>query len=72
MKPSGKGDFGVCWQVKANEFRNTKVNFIVHKGDTKDCGKDRSFFSTAAKDVFVNEGDCEIYLSKEDAIKARK
>jgi len=72
MKPSGKSDFGVCWQVKADEFRNTKVNFIVHKGDSKDCSKDTAFFTTQGKEVFVNQGDCTVFFSKDDAVKARK
>jgi hypothetical protein len=73
MKPTGKDGFGVFWQVKANEFRNTKVNYIIHRGDTKDqCGKDMFWFVPQGRQIFVNQGDCNIYFSADEAIKARK
>lgn len=73
MKPTGKDGFGVYWQVKADEFRNTKVNYIIHKGDTKDqCGKDMFWFLPQGRQVFVNQGDCNIYFTAEEALKARK
>jgi hypothetical protein len=74
MKPTGKDGFGVYWIVKANEFRNGKVNFIIHKGDSKDqCGKDISWFvETQGREVFVNTGDCNTYFKAEDAVIARK
>ncbi len=73
MKPSGKDGFGVYWQVKADEFRNTKVNYIIHKGDTKDqCGKDMFWFLPQGRQVFVNQGDCNIYFTLDEAMKARK
>lgn len=73
MMPSGKSDLGVYWHIKADEFRNTKVNYIIHKGDTKDqCGKDMFFSTTQGKEIFVNAGDCNIYFSKDEALKARK
>lgn len=73
MKPTGKDGFGVYWQVKANEFRNQKINYIIHKGDTKDqCGKDMYWFLPQGKEVFVNQGDCNIYFSADEAVKARK
>lgn len=73
MKPTGKDGFGVYWHVKADEFRNTKINYIIHKGDTKDqCGKDIAWFLPQGREVFVNSGDCNTYFSKDDALKARK
>jgi hypothetical protein len=73
MKPTGKDGFGVYWQAKASEFRNKKVNYIIHKGDTKDqCGKDMSWFVPKGNAVFVNQGDCNMYFSAEEAVKARK
>lgn len=73
MQPTGKSDFGMYWHIKADEFRNGKVNYILHKGDTKDqCGKDQAFFNPPNKEIFVNAGDCNTYFSKEEAIKARK
>jgi Bacterial pullanase-associated domain len=73
MKPTGKDGFGVYFHVKADEFRNSKVNYILHKGDVKDqCGKDIFFDARQLKQVFVNQGDCDFYTSLDDAMKARK
>jgi hypothetical protein len=73
MKPTGKDGFGVYWHFKANEFRNKKINYIIHKGDTKDqCGKDMFWFPPQGNAVFVNQGDCNMYFSAEEALKARK
>jgi hypothetical protein len=73
MQPSGKTDFGVYWHVKADEFGpKTKVNYIIHKADTKDQGgRDMSFDGAATKEIWVNNGDRKIYTSLEDAKKAR-
>lgn len=63
MKPTGKDGFGVYWQVKAEEFRNQKVNFIIHRGDVKDqCGKDVFWFLNQGKRVFLKQGDCNVYF----------
>lgn len=72
LMPTGKDGFGVYWQVKANEFRNGKYNYIIHKGDAKDCTKDSAWFSNQAKAIFINQGDCTPYFSVEEAVKARK
>jgi hypothetical protein len=72
MKPTGKDGFGVYWQVKANEFRNGKINYIIHKGDNKDCVKDSAWFLPQGRQVFINQGDCTAYFKLEDALKARK
>lgn len=72
LMPTGKDGFGVYWQVKANEFRNGKYNYIIHKGDSKDCTRDSVWFSTQGSTIFINQGDCTAYFSAEDAIKARK
>lgn len=72
LMPTGKDGYGVYWQVKANEFRNGKYNYIIHKGDAKDCTKDSVWFSTQANTIFINQGDCTAFFSAEDATKARK
>jgi hypothetical protein len=72
MMPTGKDGFGVYWQVKANEFRNGKYNYIIHKQDAKDCTRDSVWFNTQGSTIFINQGDCAAYFSAEDAIKARK
>jgi hypothetical protein len=73
MKPTGKSDFGVYWQFDADEFTNGKANYIIHKGDAKDqCGRDMFWMIKDGKQIWVNAGDCNVYLSREDALKARK
>lgn len=72
MKPTGKDGFGLYWQLKADEFRNGKYNYIIHKGDAKDCVRDSVWFNTQGKQVFINQGDCTAYFSVEEALKARK
>lgn len=72
MKPTGKDGFGVYWQVKANEFRNGKINYIIHRGDNKDCVKDSTWMIGQGRQVFINQGDCTAYFKLEDALKARK
>lgn len=72
MKPTGTDGFGPYWIVKANEFRNGKINYIIHRGDSKDCVKDSAWFLPQGREVFINSGDCTAYYSAEDAVKARK
>lgn len=70
---TGKSDFGVYWLLDASEFGNGRVNYIIHKGDKKDQGnKDMFFLIKDAKQIWVNAGDTKIYLSKDEALKARK
>jgi hypothetical protein len=73
MKPSGKDDFGIYWLLDEKEFGNGRVNYIIHKGDKKDqCNKDMFWVTKDGKEAWVITGDCKLYLSKEDALKARK
>lgn len=72
MPPSGKSDFGVYWTVKLDDFVNGRVNYIIHKGDSKDQGgRDMAFDGKATREIWVNNGDRKIYTSLEDARKAR-
>ncbi len=72
MPQSGKDDFGVYWLLDAKDFDNGRVNYIIHKGDTKDqCNKDMFWLIKDSRDAYINTGDCKVYLSKEDAVKAR-
>lgn len=73
MVPTGKTDFGVFWHADLKDFGSKgKVNYIIHKGDTKDQGgRDMSFDGNASKEIWVNNGDRKIYTSLADAQKAR-
>jgi hypothetical protein len=73
LPQTGKDDFGVYWVMDAKDFENGRVNYIIHKGDVKDqCNKDMFWLVKDSRDAYVNAGDCKVYTSKEDALKARK
>jgi hypothetical protein len=73
MPPSGKNDFGVFWTIKLDEFTKGRVNYIIHKGDSKEQGgRDMAFDGSATKEIWVNSGDRKIYTSLDDAKKARE
>jgi len=73
LKPDGKDDSGVYWLLDAKEFDNGRVNYIIHKGDKKDqCNQDKFFLIKDSREAWVNSGDCKTYLSKDEALKARK
>src|SRR5262249_37290852 len=74
LMPTGKTDFGVEWQADFAEFgKSGDVNYIIHKGDTKEQGgKDMQFDGKANKEIWVNSGDRKIYYSLEDAKKGRE
>lgn len=73
MAPTGKGDFGVYWFADLAEFGSSgTVNYIIHKGDTKEQGgKDMKFDGKATPEVWVLEADSNIYPSLAAAQKAR-
>ena len=49
------------------------MNYIIHKGDTKDQGgRDMSFDGNTTKEIWVNSGDRAIHTSLADARKARE
>jgi hypothetical protein len=73
MQQSGKDDFGVYWLLDASEFGNGRVNYIIHKGDNKEqCNQDKFFLIKDSREAWINAGDCKTYMSKEEALKARK
>jgi hypothetical protein len=73
LKQSGQDDFGVYWLLDASFFDNGRVNYIIHLGNKKDqCNADKFWVLKASKEAWVNAGDCKIYLTKEEALKARK
>ncbi len=74
LKPKGKTDEGgVYWQAPLVQFgAKHDVNYIIHKGDTKEQGgKDMTFNGAEHNQVWVNQGDKTLYFTKGDAVKAR-
>jgi hypothetical protein len=73
MKQAGQDDFGAYWLLDAGDFDNGRVNYIIHQGDKKEqCNQDKFFLIKDGKEAWVNSGDCKTYMSKEEALKARK
>jgi hypothetical protein len=73
LKQSGKDDFGVYWLLDASFFENGRVNYIIHLGNKKDqCNSDKFWLLKTSKEAWINAGDCNVYMTKEAAIKARK
>lgn len=73
MMPTGNSDFGVYWVADLAEFGSSgTVNYIIHKGDTKEQGgRDMKFEGKTQKEIWVLGGDRKIYDSLDDARKAR-
>lgn len=73
LPQSGKDDFGVYWLMDVKDFGNGRVNYIIHKGDKKEqANQDKFFLIKDGRDAYVNSGDTKVYMSKEEALKARK
>ncbi len=58
--PTGTDDFGVFWDVQLAD-PTAALNFIIHRGDTKDPGPDQSFVPSDDATVWVTSGDETIY-----------
>jgi hypothetical protein len=73
LAPAGTNDFGVYWTMDQSEFGSSgDVNYIIHKGESKEQGgKDMKFSSKTSREVWINGGDRKIYSSLDDAKKAR-
>lgn len=73
VMPSGKDDFGVIFTLKQNLFPDDKVNYILHKGESKDQGgKDMFFIAKEAREVWIVSGSRDIHISKEAALAAAR
>lgn len=74
LKPAGASDFGVYWHMDFSEFGNSgTVNYIIHKGDTKEQGgRDMKFDGKTYKQIWVNSGDRKIYFTLDEAKKGRE
>ena len=64
--PTGVDDFGAFWEVQIVES-SQPVNFIIHRGDTKDPGPDQSMVPFDDATVWVLSGDETIYGQRGEA-----
>ncbi len=70
LKPAGEDDFGIYWVVPLREGAES-VNYIVHKGDTKDPGPDQTLaFADAGCEIYLTQGRADQYPSAEAALEA--
>lgn len=72
MVASGVDEFGAYWVLQAKDYGDRRVGFLLHKEKERDAaGLERAWFPPAARQVWLNSGDGEVYFSREKAIGAR-
>ncbi len=61
-KPDGQDDYGVYFNILVQDV-NQPVNFIVHKGDTKDPenSPDRAFLPADTATIWLKQDDVKVY-----------
>ncbi|MGB6847698.1 MAG: pullulanase-associated domain-containing protein, partial [Thermoanaerobaculia bacterium] len=59
----GVDDYGAFWEILIQDS-SQPVNFIIHRGYTKDPGPDESFIPAEIPTVWKQSGDLEIYPSR--------
>ena len=62
-KPTGFDDFGAYWDILVQDV-SQPVNYIIHRGDTKDRDSDQSMTPAADASIFVVAGDGADYRSR--------
>ncbi|MEA2023050.1 MAG: pullulanase-type alpha-1,6-glucosidase [Actinomycetota bacterium] len=58
--PTGIDDYGAYWNIVTAD-PSQPVNFIIHRGDSKDPGPDQSFVPVENATVWIQSGDETIY-----------
>jgi pullulanase-type alpha-1,6-glucosidase len=61
--PDGTDSYGAYWKIPLKD-PTVPVNYIVHKGDSKDPGPDQSFTPATQPEAFVNSGDPAIHPNR--------
>ncbi len=62
-RPSGFDDYGTYWTIQLQD-PSQALNFIIHRGDTKDPGPDQSVIPSEVPAAWVQSGDAEIYAQR--------
>ncbi len=62
-RPDGIDDYGAFFNVLLQDA-SLPVNFILHRGDTKDPGPDQSFVPQDTATAWVQSGDPEVYRQR--------
>ncbi len=66
--PTGTDAFGAYFEIKLKD-PTKPVNFIIHKGDTKDVDPDRSYTPAQGHEVWLLSGDVTVYKQQGAAEK---
>jgi len=67
LMPTGEDEFGLIWQVPMGAGAEL-LNYIVHKGDTKDPGPDQQMnFADTGCEIWLMEGDATQFPSADAA-----
>ncbi|WP_433360246.1 pullulanase-type alpha-1,6-glucosidase [Streptosporangium sp. CA-115845] len=61
--PDGTDSYGAFWKVPLKNA-STPVNFIIHKGDTKDPGPDQSFTPALQPEAAVVSGVAKVHPTR--------
>jgi len=62
-KPDDIDDYGPVWYVLLQN-PSQAMNFIIHRGDTKDPGPDQSITPNEIPTAWIQSGDSEIYAQR--------
>jgi hypothetical protein len=73
MPQAGADSFGAYWTMDERNFGNGRVNYVLHRGQTRDQdGHDMFWLARDSKEAWVNADDPAVYLSREEAEAARR
>lgn len=71
LQPAGEDDFGVYWMVHDQEFKDGRVNFVVHHIDLREPGGDKALSLQSSHEVWINADDPNVYLTEQAAVDAQ-
>ncbi|MFJ2032105.1 pullulanase-type alpha-1,6-glucosidase [Streptosporangium sp. NPDC087985] len=61
--PDGTDSYGAFWKIPLKNASGP-LNYIIHRGDTKDPGPDQSFTPALQADAYVNSGVAKIHPTR--------
>ncbi len=62
-QPTGTDDYGAIFEIKLAD-PTKPVNFIIHKGDTKDTDADRSYIPAKSQAIWLKSDDAAVYAQR--------
>jgi len=68
LPPTGFDDFGAYWALDERNFVNGRVNYVIHKGNTREQdGRDMFWLLRDSREAWVNADDTRVYLDRGSA-----